>query len=351
VYGHWWETDETLRGLAVSGFLAEVGKKLADRWLDLLVLPGVLWVAALIAATRLGQEHPFDVGRLRVWLDGEAAHPSSHSLATVLLAVVGLLAAAAAVGLGASALGGVLQRAWVLPGWRRPLTWVVSARQRRWDKATAKLRKAIAVAANPAAHHQDPARAARRMHEAEQRRSALGVSRPERPTRIADRFYFTAIRINSAYGLDLDLAWPRLWTVLLETLRTDLATAQDAYTAAARLTAWGLLYTLLGIAWWPAIVPGVTVVAAGWLRARAAAPVLADLIETAADLHTGDLAAKLGIPATAPLTPVTGQAITRVLRKTPSRTPGQAPTDDPMASPASSLSAPSTPSAPDGPGT
>ena len=80
-----------------------------------------------------------------------------------------------------------------------------------------------------------------------------------------------------------------------ETLRTGLTTAQDAYTAAARLTAWGLLYTLLGIACWPTIVLGVTVVATGWLRTRTAVPVLADLIETAADLHTGDLAAKLGV--------------------------------------------------------
>jgi len=337
----------------VSGFLAEMGKKLADRWLDLLVLPGVLWVTVLAAAILLGQEHPFDVGRLRSWLEGQAARPSSHSLATVLLAVVGLLAAAAAVGLCASALGSVLQRLWVLPGWRRPLTWLVSARQRRWDTATAKLRKAIAAAANPAAHHQDPARTVARVRAAEQRRTALGVSRPERPTRIADRFRTTAIRIGTAYGLDLDLVWPRLWTVLPETLRTDLTTAQDAYTAAARLTAWGLLYTLLGIAWWPAIVLGVTVGAAGWRRARAAAAVLADLIETAADLHTGDLAAKLGIPAIAPLTPVTGQAITRILRKTSTslRTRGQAPADDPTVLPAPSLGAPPTPSAPDGSGT
>jgi hypothetical protein len=339
----------------VSGFLAEVGKKLADRWLDLLVLPGVLWVAALVAATRLGQEHPFDIGGLRTWLDGEAAQPGSHSLATVLLAVIGLLAAATAAGLGASALGGVLQRAWVLPGWRWPLTWVVSARQRRWqhrtDKATATLKKAIAVSANPAAHHQDPARAARRVRIAEQRRSALGVYRPERPNRIADQFHATAIRTDTAYGLDLNLVWPRLWTVLPETLRTDLATAQDAYTAAARLTAWGLLYTLLAITWWPAAVLGVTVVAAGWLRVRAAAPVLGDLIDTATDLHTGDLAAKLGIPATTPLTPVTGRAITHVLRKTPPPSSANAPASDPMALSTPSLGAPSTPSAPGGSGT
>jgi hypothetical protein len=33
------------------------------------------------------------------------------------------------------------------------------------------------------------------------------------------------MRIDTACGLDLDLAWQRRWIVLSETLRTDLATA------------------------------------------------------------------------------------------------------------------------------
>jgi hypothetical protein len=332
----------------VNAFLAELGRKLADRWLDLLVLPGLLWFAALVAATRLGQGHPFDAVRLREWLDWEAAQPGSHSLAAVLAAVLGVLAAAAAAGLAASGLGGLLQRLWVLPGWRWPLSRVVSARQRRWqrrwDKATATLKKAIAVEANPDAHRQELSKAARQLRAAEQQRRALGKSWPERPTRIADLFYSTAARLNIAYGLeDLDLVWPRLWSVLPETMRTDLATAQDAYTAAARLTAWGLLYAVLAIAWWPAFVIGAAVAVTGWLQGCSAANVLADLIDTATDLHTGDLAAKLGIPANLPVTTVTGRAIIRLLRKTPPPTSTNAPGGDPTATPAPSLAEPSTP--------
>ena len=53
------------------------------------------------------------------------------------------------------------------------------------------------------------------------------------------------------------------------------------------------------------------------VRAREAANVLADLIETAADLHTRDLADQLTIPA-APTTSETGRAIT--IRLTAART-------------------------------
>jgi hypothetical protein len=49
------------------------------------------------------------------------------------------------------------------------------------------------------------------------------------------------------------------------------------------------------------------------VRARSSANVLADLVETATDLHTGDLGAKLGVPASAPLTVDAGGAITCIL--------------------------------------
>ena len=308
-------THEALPAAVVSEILVEVGKKLADRWLNLLVLPGVLWLAALAAAARLGQQHAFDIARLYAWLNAEAAQRGSHDLAAVVLAAAGLLAAAGAIGMAAAGLGATIQRAWVLPGSRPPLSWLVAARQHRWDKATKEDRAAISIAADPKATDQEQARAVAAVSQAERRRAALGGSRPERPTWIGERFLATAKGIHVAYGLDFELAWPRLWSILPDTLRTDLAAAQDAYAGAARLTAWGPLYVLVAIAWWPAAVIGVVLVIAGWLRSRAAASVLADLIETAADLHTSDLAVKLGIMASTPVTAQTGRDITRLLRK------------------------------------
>lgn len=328
-------TNEILPAPAVTGFLAEIGKKLADRWLNLLVLPGALWVVALIVAIRLGSQHPFDIARLRTWLNAEAAQPGSHSIATVILAAAGLLAAAAAAGLLAFALGAIVQRAWGFPGYHLPLTWVVGARQQRWSrrrkKATETEKQAIRIASQTA-DSQARARASRRARAAEQRLQALGESPPERPTWIAERFYQTARRTSVAYGLDLGLTWPRLWTVLPETLRTDLTSAQDTYAAAARLIAWGVPYILLAIAWWPASVIGVGVVTAGWLRGRAAAAILADLIETATDLYGSDLAAQLGISTPRPFTAEIGHAITGILRQAP-LAGGQVPAGDPRVLP------------------
>ena len=296
-------------------FLTELAKKAAERWLTLLVLPGVGWISMLIVARLLRPWPPFDLRPLRSWLDAQAAQPGNHALAMVLPASVGLLAAAAGISLAASALGAALQWLWALDGRRPPFSWLLGFRQRRWDRATEELRTAIAVAANPDAHGVAPDRAAAEHRAAEVRRAGLGTSRPERPTWIGERLRTVTRRALDGYGLNLELAWPRLWAVLPDPMRDDLALSADAYAVAARLTAWGLLYATLALAWWPAIVLGVVIVLCGWVRARAAARVLAELIETAVDLYLGELAKQLGITPTTPLGPHTGEDIDRVLRK------------------------------------
>jgi hypothetical protein len=139
-----------------------------------------------------------------------------------------------------------------------------------------------------------------------------------RPTGVGDRFHAAALRIGYHNGLDLNLVWPRLWTVLPDVLRADLTTAQDAYAAAARLTGWGILYLTLSAAWWPAALISLTILCAAAVRARASADVLAGLIETAADLHAKDLAAALGLPPSDTCDPAElGQSITQQLRTGP----------------------------------
>jgi hypothetical protein len=302
----------------VSGFLAELGTKIADRWVNLLVLPGLLWTAALAAVLRLGQEHPFDLARLRVWLDQIAGQPASHDIATVALGSAAILLASAAVALAAAGFGVLLQRLWVMPGDLPPAAWLRRRRQRQWQQATADLETAFAHAAHPDIHDVEPAEAARRVRRAQRRRARIGPGEPMRPTHIGDRFHATALRIHGCNGLDLDLVWPRLWTVLPDTLRADLTTAQDAYAAAARLAVWGILNLALTAAWWPAALISVTIFCTAAIRARASADVLADLIETAADLHAKDLAAALDLRLPGVTDPAElGRSITRRLQATP----------------------------------
>ena len=66
-------------------------------------------------------------------------------------------------------------------------------------------------------------------------------------------------------------------------------------------------------------------------RARASVGVLADLIETAADLHANDLATTLGLPLPGCASPAElGQSITRRLQaaREPSHQPDTAPALD-----------------------
>jgi hypothetical protein len=112
----------------VNAFLGELGKKLADRWLTLLVLPGLLYVTVITVAGVLGQHHATDPGVLRTWVDTVAAAPASGSPARVLAGAIGILTGAAGAGLAATALGQLTQQAWTTPGRRAPARWLTSWR-------------------------------------------------------------------------------------------------------------------------------------------------------------------------------------------------------------------------------
>lgn len=304
----------------MAGFLAQLGKGLADKWLALLVLPGLLFTAAAVCAYHLGQAHPLDTRPLASWLDRLTTTPTAHHGSTVILAATVLLLASAAAGLAAGGLGAALQRLWAATGIRPPMSWLLRLRQNRWAGLTDR-EPALRTAARQAiADAQDPDLTGRelvrvRAGERQARRRHLAALRPlpQRPTRVAERFDATTTRAHTLYGLNLDLTWPRLWTILPDALRTDLTAARDAYTSAARLAAWALMYAALAVMWWPAVLLGVLVGGTAVVRSHAAAAVLADLIDTAVDLHVVDLAEKLHLDAAGPPSPETGPAIARRL--------------------------------------
>ncbi|MFI9150636.1 hypothetical protein [Streptomyces sp. NPDC053367] len=280
----------------MTGFLAKLGTNLTERWLSLLVLPGLLWAAAAAAAFRLEQADPFDPRPLADWLRGIAALPAEHR--TTWLAVAGIVGVlvSAGVGLAVGGLGSVLENLWVAQGTRAPLSWIVRARQRRWNAVRASARYWIAAVNDPGRTGIRHARARAAARRAQRRHLARPAQPPHRPTVIAERFDASANRSRTLYGLELQLVWPRLWSVLPDGLRADIAAARDAYAAAGRLAGWGLLYAALSVLWWPAVLPAAAVVAVARVRAHAAAGVLADLIDTATDLHLADLAGQLGVP-------------------------------------------------------
>jgi hypothetical protein len=284
----------------MTGFLSEIGKKLADQWATLLAVPGLLYLSAVTVAAVLGQGHALsypDLSRkVAVW----AASPALKSAGGTALIIAGVLAGSVATGLVAAAGGRLVQSLWTLPGDRAPAKWLAGWRRDR----SARLTAIADTSMDPVAASMAIARANR-----------ICLVEPACPTWIGDRLRACGVRIEATYGLDLAATWPRLWLTVPDAVRAELGTASDAFSTAARLTAWAVLYLILGIWWWPAIPIGAITGITGISKGRLAIGNLADLIESAVDLHGAELAAQLGERVNGPLTPTVGRRLTTRMRK------------------------------------
>jgi hypothetical protein len=99
------------------------------------------------------------------------------------------------------------------------------------------------------------------------------------------------------YGLDAIVCWPRLWALLPEHVRTDLANARSSLDRLAELWFWGLLFSFW--AFWT--TPWVVAISLVWMAvtywlALQAAMTYGDLLETAFDLYRFSLYDAMGWP-------------------------------------------------------
>ncbi|MEU0519997.1 hypothetical protein [Streptosporangium sp. NPDC006007] len=286
----------------MNGFLGEIGKKLAERWATLLALPGFLYMAVATAAHTLGWGHALDMGLLSRRIDQWARNPSLQSAGGAMLIVVAVLAGSVAVGLASATLGRLVSHVWTLPGGRPPASWVA-----QWRRGRSRRAKSEA---------DDPGATPDRILAAIDRADRVCLVEADRPTWVGDRLRACRIRVEHAYGLDLDAVWPRLWLLVPDSTRTEIAAARDAYSASARLMGWALLYLLLTIWWWPAALIGVIVGVTAQIKARDTTGVLADLLESTVDLHVRELATRLGHPDSGgPLTCGEGRTVSVLTRK------------------------------------
>ncbi|WP_035792048.1 hypothetical protein [Kitasatospora mediocidica] len=312
-------------------FLSELGTKLGDRVLMAVTLPGLLWTACLIAGRRLGWGQALAFGRLSGWIDRETAtgQPAGHTLSTIAIGVVGLLVVSSAAGLAAGGIGTSFEWFWSSRGTTPAARWLIRRRHRRWQLASTRLREAVREAMTAREQQTDPHYADSVVLARRHSRLRVSVRRPERPTWIGDRFALAADRAREVNGIDdVDLVWPRLWPRLPDALRTDITAARDAYSDAARLCGWGLLYAVLAFLWWPAALVAVVLLITGCVRGRSTASAFADLLEATLDLHLGDLAEQLGLAADVPADE-RGAAITNHLRPKPPTALGTRPSAPP----------------------
>lgn len=300
----------------MTSFLNTLGGRLAERWMALLAVPGLIYLATLGCAVTLGQDHWNDPGRLRARIDALAAAPGAHSPGGVVVAAIAVLAGAAAVGTAVQTVGMWFERAWLTDAHGPATRWLTARRRRRWDAADSAYRAALVAAGRAtiadAGDSELLTEVAERRYAA---RSRIALAVPRHPFWTGDRITAPEHRVWRAYRLDLTVAWPHLWLLAPDGTREELSTARTAFTSAARLHAWAVAYLLLGAYWWPAAVIGVLAAVTAVPQGRAAASAFADLAEALADVHGKDLALALGISCDGGLTREVGTQMTRVLNK------------------------------------
>ena len=301
----------------MGNFFGELIQKLADRWVGLLAVPGVLFVASVWMGLQLGWAHALDPRLLVARSTTLGAALSRVPGPARILAVVAMLLAAAGVGLIVQALAGPV-RTWWLGQWPPGARWaarrLTRARIRHWTRLVE--------------HRQDlqqryppPDRTPEQQQEIDDvahQINRLSMAKPARPTWMGDRIAAVEQISVDRYGLDLRFGWPRLWLVLPKDVQAELTAANGQFAAAVVTGAWALLYLVLGALWWPALSIALITGLSAWTRARTAVAELTNLSESAVDLHGRTLAVALGAaPAdsTGLLTSAEGEQITRQVRK------------------------------------
>ncbi|MEU0163275.1 hypothetical protein ABZ154_31900 [Streptomyces sp. NPDC006261] len=306
----------------MGSLLSELGKKLAERWLSLLVLPGALYLAVAYVAHTLGHADALSLDSLMDRITVLAGSPTVRGIGGQAVLLAAILAGSAVVGLAAQTVGPLVERLHLAPDWhtwpgglRRLAYRYTARRQQRWDRAATSWHH----------HREEAARALTRGERLNPtaRRSAhtamvrVSLERPGRPTWSGDRIHTVAIRLDRDHHIDVAIIWPHVWLILPEENRAEITTARQAITRATTLAAWALLYLALTPWWWPAAVIATTLALTSWHRTRMACDTYATLLEAVIRLFASDLAERLGLDSSAPLSPDTGDALTRHLTPSP----------------------------------
>ncbi|MFE6385022.1 hypothetical protein [Nocardiopsis dassonvillei] len=333
---------------------AELGRRLTERWVSTLALPGALYLAVATAAYALGWSGAWDAGHLAERVTGWAADPRVDTFGGQALVLAAVLAGSTAVGLVARGSGWLVERLWTAADWERwppPLrgwTWRwVRSRRARWDR----LRGEVERARNGEAERTWKGEAERPRREggegarrgggevgqargsgreeafakAYDRMARISPERPERPTWCGDRIAAVRTRLARDHRADLAVLWPHLWLVLPEEERVEVTAAREDLSRATGLTAWGLLYLPLTVWWWPAALVAAAVAGIAWVRARSAAGNYATLVEAVVRLHAVELADRVGVAHEGVFSGELGERLTLRLRASMPPAPVLAP--------------------------
>lgn len=270
-------------------FWDSISGKIADRLTAQIAAPAaVFWVSGFIAWIIAAGWHGSGE-RLLGWLGGLTGPEQVIIAAGVLL---GLVLSASVADQLAPAVLRLLEGYWPPGlGWlRRFLTEARSSRidsaQARLGRLEAKRRKEGLTASEPFAFTRLDGRL-RRI-----------PSTPDllMPTRLGNILRSGEAWPRDKYGLDAVVCWPRLWPVLPDQARTDVAEARQELNRSVTVQIWSaLLVVWTPLTWWALLVAVVASIAA-YQRSLRAAAVFANVVEATFDVYRSSLYTQTGMP-------------------------------------------------------
>lgn len=302
----------------LSALGADLGRKVAERWVSLLGSPALaFWIGGLLAWT---WGHGGFTGPNSGWRALERWWVSSFGGTSVvvqaLFAVLALLVVAGSAQLGELMVFGalrLLEGYW--PRWARPVrAAVVVLRGKIVDRRIERWRTL--------ARRRDELTAGERAEYAALNRWRAGVPadpRDRMPTRLGDVLRAAESRPRHRYGLDAVVCWPRLWMAMPETARIEVAAARTRVDDGARLWLWSLLFCVWAFFTWWALAVALVGLVVGYRAALAGSVGYGELVQTCYDLYRRDLYAAAGQepPADAREEVEAGRRLTAYLERGP----------------------------------
>lgn len=257
-------------------FAQALGGGLAERWLAVVLAPAFAFWGGGALAWLAG---PGSIDRVEDW----ASDRTTAEMVAVL--VIGLLIVAGS-GAAVSRLTRPVIRA-AEGYWPRPLAplhrYLARAQRSRVQAMEARWQAQAAIVEPSPDQQAELGRLDRGL-----RRYPTTAARTM-PTRLGNILRAAESQPGAKYGLDAITCWPRLWLLLPDASRTEVADARAGLDAGAGVLLWGLLFVVWAPwAWW-ALPVGLVAAALAYLRMRVDAAIYADLVEAVYDVHRMDL--------------------------------------------------------------